>query len=66
MKIDEFLKNPMGKGAIIPGRDSLLQVLDYRLELMHKNKEVVMNIYTKVNAITASNDKPPKSNTTMF
>lgn len=64
MKIDEFLKNPMGKGAIIPGRDSLLQVLDYRLELMHKNKEVVMNIYTKDNDVyyhflipTESNEK---------
>lgn len=51
MKIDEFLKNPMGKGAIIPGRDSHLQVLDYRLELLHKNKDVVMNIYTKGNDV---------------
>ena len=46
MKIDEFLKNPVGKGAIIPGRDNILMNLDYRLEVLQKHKEITMNIYT--------------------
>lgn len=46
MKIDEFLKNPVGKGAIIPGRDNILMNLDYRLEVLQKYKEITMNIYT--------------------
>ena len=32
MKIDEFLKNPQGKGAIIPGRE---QILTGRLRHLH-------------------------------
>ena len=46
MKIDEFLRNPLGKGAIIPGRDILLTNLDYRMQLIEKHKEIKMNIYT--------------------
>ena len=46
MKIDEFLKNPLGKGAIIPGREDLLRGLDYRLQVMQKHKTIEMNIYT--------------------
>lgn len=47
MRIDEFMKNPQGKGAIIPGREAHLQALDYRLELLNKHKKVEMNIYTQ-------------------
>ncbi len=46
MKIDEFLKNPVGKGTIIPGKEQLLTNLDYRLEVLQKYKEITMNIYT--------------------
>jgi hypothetical protein len=46
MKIDEFLKNPQGKGAIIPGKEQLLMSLDYRLSLIEKNKKIEMTIYT--------------------
>ena len=46
MKIDEFLKNPLGKGAIIPGKEDLLRSLDYRLQVMQKHKTIEMNIYT--------------------
>ena len=46
MKIDEFLRNPVGKGAIIPGRDMLLTNLDYRMQLLEKHKKIEMNIYT--------------------
>lgn len=49
MKIDEFLKNPLGKGAIMPGREQILTNLDYRLELLEKNKEITMNIYVDKN-----------------
>lgn len=49
MKIDEFLKNPQGKGAIIPGREQILMNLDYRLDVLQKYKEIVMNIYTTEN-----------------
>lgn len=46
MKIDEFLKNPMGKGAVIPGKDQLLMVLDYRLKLLKEKQNISMKIYT--------------------
>ena len=45
MKIDEFLKNPMGKGAVIPGREQLLMVLDYRLKLLKEKQNITMKIY---------------------
>jgi hypothetical protein len=45
MKIDEFMKNPIGKGAFIPGKDQLLTNLDYRFKLLKENKEITMNIY---------------------
>lgn len=51
MKIDEFLKNPMGKGAIIPGKEDLLRGLDYRFKLMNENKNIEMNIYTLKNNV---------------
>ena len=51
MKIDEFLKNPQGKGAIIPGREQLLMNLDYRLEVMEKYKTIELNIYTNENNV---------------
>lgn len=51
MKIDEFLKNPMGKGAIIPGKEDLLRGLDYRFKLMKENKNIEMKIYTLHNNV---------------
>ena len=48
MKIDEFLKNPVGKGTIIPGKEQLLTNLDYRLEVLQKYKEITMNIIIHV------------------
>lgn len=45
MKIDEFMKNPMGKGAVIPGKDQLLMVLDYRLKLLKEKKGIQIKIY---------------------
>jgi hypothetical protein len=47
MKIDEFLKNPMGKGAIIPGKDTMLTSLDYRLKVLQDHKDIDMQIYTR-------------------
>ena len=46
MKIDEFLKNPVGKGTIIPGKEQILMNLDYRLEVLQKYKDINMSIYT--------------------
>lgn len=46
MKIDEFIKSPVGKGAIIPGKEQILMNLDYRFDLLKKNKGIILNIYT--------------------
>ena len=51
MKIDEYIKNPAGKGAIIPGRDMILTNWDYRLQLLQKHKEIELNIYTNKNDV---------------
>ena len=45
MKIDEFLKNPQGKGAIIPGKEQILMNLDYRMQVLEKYKDITMKIY---------------------
>ena len=47
MKIKEFLNNPVGKGAIVPGKDIILTNLDYRLEVLLKYKKININIYTQ-------------------
>ena len=47
MKIDEFIKNAGNKGAFIPGKDILLTNLDYRMQLLEKNKSITMSIYTE-------------------
>ena len=46
MKLDEFLKSPVGKGAIMPGKDIIVGNLNYRLQILLKNKEIKVNIYT--------------------
>lgn len=47
LKIKEFLNNPLGKGATIPGRNIILTNLDYRLQILQKNKKIDLNIYTQ-------------------
>ena len=48
MKIDDYIKHPAGKGAIIPGKDIIISNWDYRFELLQKNKEdeLTCTIYT--------------------
>ena len=46
MKIQEYMKNPSGKGAVLPGRDIFIQNYDYRYQVLSKEKEFKMNIYT--------------------
>lgn len=45
MKIEEYIKNPAGKGAIIPGRNLLLSNYDYRFQVLSKEKSISLNIY---------------------
>lgn len=45
MKIDDYIRNPVGKGAIIPGKEQILMALDYRLQVIQKYNEIVMKIY---------------------
>jgi len=47
MNIDEFLKNPVGKGAVIPGKNSLLKDLDNRYTQLINRHEFEINIYKK-------------------
>lgn len=47
MKIKEFLNNPVGKGAIVPGKDIILTNLDYRLEVLLRYKKININVYTQ-------------------
>ena len=46
MKLHEYLKNPTGKGAIIPGKDLILTNYDYRFQVLNKKKLIELNIYT--------------------
>lgn len=41
------MKNPAGKGAVIPGKDMFIQNFDYRYQVLSKEKEFEMNIYTQ-------------------
>ena len=45
MKIDDYIRNPVGKGAIIPGKEQIITALDYRLQVIQKYKEIIMKIY---------------------
>ena len=47
MKIHEYMKNPAGKGAVIPGKDMFIQNFDYRFQVLSKDKEFELNIYTQ-------------------
>lgn len=45
MKLEEYLKNPAGKGAIIPGRNLLISNYDYRFQVLLKEKSIDLKIY---------------------
>lgn len=47
MKIKEFLNNPVGKGAIVPGKDIILTNLDYRLDVLLRYKKINIKVYTQ-------------------
>ena len=47
MKIHEYMKNPAGKGAVIPGKDMFIQNFDYRFQVLSKDKDFELNIYTQ-------------------
>ena len=47
MNIKEFLKNPVGKGEVIPGKNTLLADLDKRYRALLERKEFEFNIYRK-------------------
>lgn len=47
MNINDFLKNPVGKGAVIPGKNFLLQNLDSRYKQLMDRHEFEVNIYKK-------------------
>lgn len=49
MKLHDYIKNPAGKGAIIPGRDMIITNWDYRLQVLQKEKDIELNIYTTKN-----------------
>lgn len=51
MKIQEYMKNPAGKGAVLPGRDIFIQNYDYRYQVLSKEKDFEMNIYTQDNCV---------------
>ena len=51
MKIQEYMKNPAGKGAVIPGKDMFIQNFDYRYQVLSKEKEFELNIYTQGNEV---------------
>lgn len=46
MKIHEYLNNPAGKGAIIPGKNLILTNYDYRFQVLTKEKSIELKIYT--------------------
>ena len=41
------MKNPAGKGAVIPGKDMFIQNFDYRFQVLSKDKDFELNIYTQ-------------------
>lgn len=47
MNINEFLKNPVGKGAVIPGKNFLLENLNRRYKQLMERHEFEVNIYKK-------------------
>ena len=47
MILEEFLKYPAGKGAIMPGKDELLKVLNIRFDFMLKKRGGIdIKVYT--------------------
>lgn len=46
MNIREYMKNPAGKGAVIPGREALLEIFNRRYITMCKTKPIQLNVYT--------------------
>lgn len=47
MKIHEYMKNPAGKGAVIPGKNIFIESHDYRYQVLSKDNDIEMRIYTK-------------------
>ena len=45
MNIKDFMKNPAGKGAVIPGRDMIIDRFNYRYGLLIKKKPFDVTIY---------------------
>lgn len=46
MNIREYMKNPAGKGAVIPGKEALLEIFNRRYITMNKTKPITFDIYT--------------------
>ena len=51
MNINEYLKHPAGKGAVIPGREMLLDRYNYRYQVLNKNKHIDMKVYVDGNNV---------------
>lgn len=45
MNIKEYLKNPAGKGAVIPGKEALLDIFNRRYGTLNKTKPIDFKIY---------------------
>lgn len=46
MNIQEYLSNPAGKGAVIPGKNALLDVYNARYKNLINRKQIKVNVYT--------------------
>lgn len=45
MNIREYMKNPAGKGAVIPGKEALLEIFNRRYRTLNKTKPIDFIIY---------------------
>ena len=45
MNIKEYMKNPAGKGAVIPGRESIMYAYEGRYNTMMKTKPIELRVY---------------------
>lgn len=45
MNIREYMKNPAGKGAVIPGKEALLDIFNRRYGTLNKTKPIDFKIY---------------------
>ena len=51
MNINDYLKHPAGKGAVIPGREMILDRYNYRYQVLNKNKHIDMKVYINKNEV---------------